>query len=251
VIELTARHEGNHVLVEIRDDGRGLDPEKIGAKAVERGMITEQARAEMGRNEILNLIFAAGFSTAAAVSDLSGRGVGMDVVRTNIAKLNGLVDVDSETGRGTRVSIRIPLTVAIMPAMIVEVRRFLYAVPLTSIVEIVRAGPAEQSQVGGQATLRLRNEVLPLVNLGELFGGEPAEAPSAIAVVVGLGEQRMGLLVDGLVGQQEVVIKPLDDMFNRSGAVSGATVREDGGVSLILDVAALVKMFGRRNRQAA
>ncbi len=252
VIALSARHEGNHVLVSIRDDGKGLDGEKIAAKAIEKGLVSAEQVASMSPREMQKLIFAPGFSTADQVSNVSGRGVGMDVVRTNIARLNGTVEVQSQAGAGTEVTIRIPLTVAIMPALMVEVRAALYAVAISNIQEIVRPDADQISRVAGKPVLRLRDSVLPLVDLGRLFDRRtPDEAPPPIAVIVALGEKRLGLLVDGLSGQEEIVIKPLDEGCERSPAICGATVREDGGVSLIIDIAELFKLLDQPLRQAA
>lgn len=241
-IVIRARHEGDHVLIEIKDDGKGLDASKIGPKAVEKGVITEEDLQGMSEQAIQRMIFAPGFSTAEQVSDLSGRGVGMDVVNSNIAKLGGIVDVFSEVDRGTTVSIKIPLTVAIMRAMIVGIADETYAVPLPNLLEIVRPDTKEINTIQGQPVMRLRDRVLPLVDLSRRFGQNDDHKLAPFALVVGSGDERsVGLLVNELIGQQEVVIKPLDDLFDQSNAVSGATVREDGGVSLILDVAALVK----------
>lgn len=237
-ITVGAWHEGSHVVVEIGDDGRGLDPEKIAAKAREKGLVTDEQLQGMTDQDILRLIFKPGFSTADAVSNISGRGVGMDVVRNNIARMNGLVDLRSEVGKGSTVSIRIPLTVAIMPAMVVEVGGAPYALPLANVVEIMRPEPTQLRHVAQQPTMCVRDRVLPLVDLGLLFGAS-GDRSKAVAVVIALGEKRMVLLVDGLVGQQEVVIKPIDEYLGKDGLVSGATVRDDGGVSLILDIPAL------------
>lgn len=240
-ITLSAGYVGNHVLVQITDDGRGLDPKKIGQKAVERGLVTTEELALMPETNILKLIFVPGFSTAEKVSDLSGRGVGMDVVKTNISRLNGTVDVSSRVGEGTTVSLKIPLTVAIMQAMMVEVNDEMFAVPLANIIEIVKPEKVQISTIHGKSIMRLRDMVLPLVDLADLFKMNKGETEAPYAVVVGLGEERAGMMVHRLVGQEEVVIKPLDKMFDQSNLVSGATVREDGCVSLILDVAALFK----------
>ncbi|MEZ4651050.1 MAG: chemotaxis protein CheA [Candidatus Eisenbacteria bacterium] len=251
-IQLSAEHLGNHVLIRIQDDGKGIDPDKIGRLAVERGLVSEDELAAMSRNAILRLIFAPGFSTAKEISSISGRGVGMDVVRTNIQKLNGTVDVESEVGRGATVSMRIPLTVAIMPAMMVMVGSETYAVPLSSVQEIVRIGTARLTTVNGQPVLRNRDVVLPVIDLHEAFTGRSAER-APFAVVVNVADQSYALMVQGLVGQQEVVIKPLDDLFEgeESSFLSGATVREDGGVSLIVDVATLTKWASRSLAAAA
>ncbi len=240
-IRLVASQAGDHVLVQIIDDGRGLSREKLVAKAIEKGLTTPAEAETLSDREVFRFIFGAGFSTAAQVSDLSGRGVGMDVVRTNIEKLKGSVDVDSTFGKGTTIQIRIPLTVAIMPAMMVGVGRELYAIPLSNIVEIVRPEDAQLSSVNNRRVMRLRDTVLPLISMSDLFDTpEHAREESRFAVVIELNEQRAGLMVSRLIGQQEVVIKPLDGGYAGSAPISGATVRDDGGVSLIVDVAKVI-----------
>jgi len=240
-ITLSAAHEGSHVLIQIRDDGKGLDRERIAAKALDKGLVTKDELAALSDREIYRFIFAAGLSTAEKVSDLSGRGVGMDVVRSNIENLKGHIDVDSTPGQGTVLSIRIPLTVAIMPAMMVGVARELYAVPLSAIIEIVRPAPEQMSTINGRRVMRLRDSVLPLVRVSELFDvAETDPALERFAVVVEHNEQRAGLVVTELIGQQEIVVKPLDEELSGDSAVSGATVRDDGGVSLIVDVERMI-----------
>jgi two-component system, chemotaxis family, sensor kinase CheA len=243
-ITLRASHEGSHVKVLIIDDGRGLPRERIGKKAVERGICTQEQLAQLSDREVWNFIFEAGFSTADKVSDLSGRGVGMDVVRTNIQKLKGSVELMSETGKGTTITITIPLTVAILPAMMVAVGKEIYALPLGSILEIVRPPSDQLSSIGGHPVMRLRDSVLPLINAAELFEQpESMRQEAPFAVVLQSGDKQVGLMVSRLIGQQEVVIKPLDEGQQKAKrAVSGATVRDDGGVSLIVDVGELVKM---------
>ena len=241
-IRIRAEHQGGHVRVEITDDGKGIDPEVIGPKAVEKGLITPEQLAQMTPSEVVNLVFAAGFSTAAKVSDLSGRGVGMDVVRTNINKLGGSINLSSVKGRGTTIEVLIPLTVAIMPAMMVGVGRQEYAVPVACIVEIVRLHESSSYSVGGKPVIRLRESVLPLIDLRDrLSESRPENDDRKFAVVVEVGQQRAGLVVDHLIGQQEVVIKPLDDAYTTGGPFSGATIREDGDVSLIIDAVALLR----------
>ena len=240
-IRLEANHQGSHVRVAIIDDGKGLCREVLGRKAVEKGMVTAEQLEKLDNRDVFRFIFEAGFSTAAKVSDLSGRGVGMDVVRTNIAKLNGTINIESNKGKGTTIEILIPLTVAIMPAMIVEIGAHLYSIPLQSIEEIVRPEEGDVSTIRGQRVMRLRDSVLPLVDMRQrLKEIGPAEG-GKFAVVIAVGGQRAGLCVDRLIGQQEIVIKPLDDTYTQGGPFSGATIREDGRVSLILDVVQLIR----------
>ncbi|MEM7754299.1 MAG: chemotaxis protein CheA [Planctomycetota bacterium] len=240
-ITLKAAQAGDHVIIEIIDDGRGLNRERIAAKAVERGIVREADIDGLSDDEVAKLIFLPGFSTVDEVSDLSGRGVGMDVVRTNIEKLKGSIGVSTERGTGTRFTVNIPLTVAIMPAMMVALEREQYAIPLGSIVEIVRPEAAELSTILKERVIRLRDAVLPLMDAHDLFGVmRDQNGPSPLAVVLSDGDTEMGLLVSSVIGQQEVVIKPLDGV-DSNGPVSGATVRNDGGVSLIMDVAEIFR----------
>jgi two-component system chemotaxis sensor kinase CheA len=240
-IKLEANHQGSHVRVAIIDDGKGLDREVIGNKAIEKGLTTRDQLANLDDSDVFRFIFEAGFSTAAQVSDLSGRGVGMDVVRTNINKLNGTINIRSTKGKGTTIEILIPLTVAIMPAMIVEVGQHMYSIPLQSIEEIVRPEEGEVSTISGQRVMRLRDTVLPLTDMRNRLGETGEAEGGQFAVVVSVGGQRAGLCVDRLIGQQEIVIKPLDDSYTQGGPFSGATIREDGKVSLILDVVQLIR----------
>lgn len=240
-IKLEAEHQGSHVRVAIIDDGKGLDREMLGQKAIEKGLTTPEKLEQLADEDVFGFIFAAGFSTAKQVSDLSGRGVGMDVVRTNINKLNGTINVLSTKGKGTTIEILIPLTVAIMPAMVVGVGDHVYSIPLQSIVEIVRPEPEEIKSVSGHPVMRLRDIVLPLVDMRKRLDEPPDENGGRFAVVVAVGGQRMGLCVDRLIGQQEIVIKPLDDSYTQGGPFSGATIQEDGEVCLILDVVQLTR----------
>lgn len=234
-ITLRASHEGSHVRVLLMDNGKGLTRDRIARKAVERGLASEASVAAMSDNEVFQFIFEPGLSTADRVSDLSGRGVGMDVVRTNIQRLKGTIDLSSTPGKGTTVAITIPLTVAILPAMLVGLGDEIYAVPLGNILEIVKPPAGAVSTIGEHPVMRLRDSVLPMVSAADLLGGAPQETP--FAVVMQSNGKRVGLMVTRLIGQQEVVIKPLDiGTEQRRRAVSGATVRDDGGVSLIIDV---------------
>ncbi len=240
-IRLEAEHQGSHVRVAITDDGKGLDREVLGQKAIEKGMTTPEKLEQLSDEDVFGFIFGAGFSTAKQVSDLSGRGVGMDVVRTNINKLNGTINVMSKKGQGTTIEILIPLTVAIMPAMVVGVGDHVYSIPLQSIVEIVRPELDEIKSVSGHPVMKLRDIVLPLVDMRQRLDEPPVDDGSRFAVVVAVGGQRVGLCVDRLVGQQEIVIKPLDDTYMQGGPFSGATIQEDGEVCLILDVIQLIR----------
>jgi two-component system chemotaxis sensor kinase CheA len=240
-IQLSAEHRGGHVCVQIRDDGRGIDRDKVAAKAIEKGLVSAEAAAQMPDGDVFRFIFAAGLSTADKVSDLSGRGVGMDVVQTNITKLGGTINVSSTKGKGTTIEINIPLTVAIMRAMMVGVGAHEYAVPVMSIHEIVKPENTALHSIAGRPVMRLRESVLPLVDLRDTLGEPKDNGSSGFAVVIGVGAERAGLVVDRLVGQSEVVIKPLDDGYTQGGPFSGATIREDGNVSLILDVVKLVR----------
>ncbi|MCA3006621.1 MAG: chemotaxis protein CheA [Phycisphaerales bacterium] len=246
-ITISASHQGSHVQILIRDDGRGLIREKIAQKAIEKGLYTPEQIAQMSDRDVCRIIFAAGFSTAETLSDVSGRGVGMDVVRANIEKLKGTIDLHTEPGKGCTVAIHIPLTVAIMSAMMVGVGKEIYAVPLSNILEIVRPSKEQMYSVNQCPVMRLRDGVLPLLNAAELFNqpqDKRTEAP--FAVVIQQSEQRVGLMVSHLIGQQEIVIKPLDEFIDKGAPVSGATVRDDGGVSLIVDVVRLLQIAEQR-----
>ncbi len=237
VIRLSARHEGNHIVVEVADDGRGMDPERLKAKAVEKGLLSAQDAAALSPKEAFNLVFAPGFSTAEKVSNVSGRGVGMDVVRTNIQQLNGLIEIDSEPGRGTKVELRIPLTLAIIQALLVRCGPEVYAIPLVSVLETVRVEPGQVKPLDGVPVLRLRDQVVPLVYLDRLLAVPPHDrSVREYVVVIGLAEKRVGVVVGGLLGEQEVVIKSLGGYLSDTPAVAGATILGDGRVTLILDV---------------
>jgi two-component system chemotaxis sensor kinase CheA len=241
-IKLIAGHAGSHVRVQIIDDGKGLDRKVIGAKAIERGLVTEEQLSTMPDEEVFRFILEAGFSTAEQVSDLSGRGVGMDVVRTNIeSKLKGELTIESETGKGTTLSITIPLTVAIMPAMMVAVADEVFAIPLSNITEIVRPEADQISEIGSDPVIHLRGQVYPLISAQEVFDTPVNDRTSEDFVVVISHNQRMiGVRVSSVIGQQEIVIKPLDGV-QREGPVSGATIRNDGSVSLIWDITKLMQ----------
>lgn len=241
-IELKAYHEGNNIVIEIVDDGKGLDPQMLRNKSLEKGIITEREADTMSDKEALTLIFKPGFSTAASVTSVSGRGVGMDVVKTNIEKLNGIIDIDSEIGKGTIIKLKIPLTLAIIQALLVGVQEEFYAIPLASVLETVRIELDEIYTIEGKNVLRLRDEVLSLVRLSDIFGVDTVYENSehAYVVVIGLAESKLGVIVDNLVGQEEIVIKSMGDYLQGIDGIAGATIRGDGRVTLIIDVAALM-----------
>ncbi len=245
-VRLAAYHEGNHIVIVIEDDGRGIDIEKIKAKALEKGLVTESELSRMNEKDILNLIFLPGFSTAEKVTDVSGRGVGMDVVKTNIEKLNGTIDIHTEIGKGTRFVIKIPLTLAIIQSLLVNVGNEIYAIPLVSVVEAVKVPKEEIQRVEGQEIIVLRDSVLSLVKLSEVFNIPTEESEDYMYVVVlSIGERRFGLVVDRLIGQEEIVIKSLGNYLSNVPGISGATIMGDGRVTLIIDVAGLANMTAR------
>lgn len=243
-VELMAYNEGNSIVIEIRDDGKGLDAELLKDKAFQKGLITEREADQMTDKEAYALIFKPGFSMAKNVTNISGRGVGMDVVKTNIEKLNGIIEVDSELGNGTTIKLKIPLTLAIIQALMVGAQEEFYAIPLASVLETVRISSEDISFVEGKSVMRLRDEVLSLVRLGDIFGVENVMDTSDFiyVVVIGLAEYKLGLIVDTLVGQEEIVIKSLGDYLQGIEGIAGATVRGDGRVTLIVDVAALMEL---------
>ena len=245
-ILLSATQESNHVLITIMDDGSGIDAAVVRSKAVARGLL--RGDEQLSERELVQLVFAQGFSTAERVSDLSGRGVGLDVVLKSIERLNGLVEVETVPGVGTKFIIQLPLTLAIISALLVEVAGRTYALPLGSVVESLKLRPEEIHRISGREALRIRERIVPIVRLAELFGlggGGDDDGSRRYVVILGRGDKRVGLVVDNLKGQQEVVIKALDPSIAEAGVgLAGATIMGDGRVVLILDVTALFE--GRR-----
>jgi len=239
-IRLEARQEGDQIVISIRDDGAGIDPERVAKKAIEKGLVTPDRVRALSRAEILDFIFLPGFSTAEKTSNLSGRGVGMDVVRSNLKKMNGSVQLQSEVGAGTTVLLRLPLTLAILPVLLVRVREDVYALPLRSVIETARIERREVHKVEGGEILHLRDRTLPLLRLGRIFQQPEAPDGDDRAVILGLGERRVALLVDQLLGQESTVIKPLSSLFHHIACLSGATISGDGRVRLVLDPAGIL-----------
>lgn len=249
-ITLSASQEGDHILLKIEDDGAGMDPEKLKKIAVSRGVIDIDTASRMSAQDAYNLIFAPGFSTKVEISDISGRGVGMDVVKTRIAQLNGTIYIDSFKGQGTRLEIKVPLTLAIMPTLMVEVATQVFALPLSSVNEIFNLDLNKTNMVNGQLTVIVRNKAVPLFYLEHWLSRhtgdiDHSEKRHDHVVVVQLGTQQIGFVVDALIGQEEVVIKPLGALLHGTAGMAGATITSDGGIALILDVPGLLKHYVR------
>jgi two-component system chemotaxis sensor kinase CheA len=242
-LKLQASHEENHIIIVIRDDGKGIDPEAVRQSGIKKGLITEEQAKRMTDKEAINLIFMSGLSTVAKVTDVSGRGVGMDVVRTNIEKINGAIEITSAVGKGTEFKIKLPLTLAIIRALLVTIEKSVFAIPLSTVTETIRLRQNQIEYVNNQEVIVVRGKILPLVRLKKIFvrnmGG--TENGKIFVVVVNLAGQQVGLVVDSLVGEQEIVIKSLGKYIGDVQGISGATILGDGNVALIVDVSNLVK----------
>ena len=247
-VVLSAEQEGDHILLSISDDGKGMDADVLRAKAVEKGLLDKDAADRLNEFECYNLIFAPGFSTKTEISDVSGRGVGMDVVKTKITQLNGTVNVFSVKGQGSKIIIKVPLTLAIMPTLMVMLGNQAFAFPLVNVNEIFHLDLSRTNVVDGQEVVIVRDKALPLFYLKRwLVGGAAHEEPGeGHVVILTVGSQRIGFVVDQLVGQEEVVIKPLGKMLQGTPGMSGATITGDGRIALILDVPSMLKRYARR-----
>jgi two-component system, chemotaxis family, sensor kinase CheA len=247
-ITLSAEHEGNHIIISIIDDGKGIDPEVIVNKAISKGIIAKEKAEELSKHEIFNLIFAPGFSTAEKVTNVSGRGVGMDVVKTNVSRLRGIIDIDSEVGKGTRIDIKLPLTLAIIQGLLVKVIGETIILPLSSVVEVVKVPKEEIYLVNKTECIKLRERVLPLINIDNLLYHSDKflkEKENQFVVVIGLAEKRYGIKVDDLIGQKEVVIKSLGKFLGNIEGIAGSTIMGDGTVVMIADIAEIInKLVG-------
>jgi two-component system chemotaxis sensor kinase CheA len=246
---LNAYHQGAQVVIEVRDDGRGMDANKLRAQAVEKGLLKPEDVKRLSDNDAYNLIFEPGFSTAASVTEVSGRGLGMDIVRTVMEKLKGTVHVSTQLGKGTTIQLRAPLTLASIQTLLFRVGGRLFAVPLTSVVEITRIREQEIHMVDQREILRLRDNLLTLVRLNRLDHihavAAPANKKTSFVIVIGAAEKRFGLVVDSLVGEEELVIKALPSDIVSSDLVTGASILGDGTVVLILNVPAVVARFAK------
>lgn len=237
-LKLKARHENNHIVIAVEDDGRGMSPDKLKKSALAKGLISTD---QMTDQEALELIFLPGFSTSGEVTEISGRGIGLDVVRKAVNSFNGMIFIDSVVGAGTTFTIKLPLTLAIISALMVEVAGEIFAIPLSGVLESINICNAEIHTVGAVEMIKLRDRLLPLIRLHSRFGIEnAAEQVSKYVVVVGSGEKQGGLVVDKLVGQQEIVIKALDDYLGELPGISGGTVLGDGKISLVIDIASVI-----------
>ena len=244
---LTARHEEGRIIVTVEDDGKGIDVEAVKASAVRKGRMTEAEAAALSTDEAINLIFESGLSTARNVSNISGRGVGMDIVRSNIERLNGSIAIDTKPGQGTVFSVSLPLTLAIVPALLVRVADNTMAVPLPSVVEALRVPKEQIKKVNGRPVMRLRERILPIVYLGEVLalnGGHRKPRAQEYVVAVRWGKLEMGLAVDRLIGEQELVIKTISSLIGDTPGTAGAAILGDGRVALIADVPGLFRLGG-------
>ncbi|MBZ4686912.1 MAG: CheA signal transduction histidine kinase [Clostridiales bacterium] len=243
LVKLSASHQENQIVITVEDDGAGMDPEKIKAKAIEKGLINRENARRLTPKEAINLIFKPGFSTAKEISDVSGRGVGMDIVRNHIEKINGVIDIHSEVGKGTKFTIKLPLTLAINRSLLVKLEESVFAFPLSNVVEIINVEKDEIKHIHRQEVVMVRGEVLPLFTLEELLDikRETPKRESFPVVVVKISEKPVGIIVDQLLGEQEIVIKSLGDYLGQVPGLAGATIMGDGKVALILDIRGLVQ----------
>jgi two-component system chemotaxis sensor kinase CheA len=236
------------IIIEIADDGKGIDVEAVKAKAIEKGIISPNK--VLSDVEAYNLIFEPGFSTAKQITSISGRGVGLDVVRRSIEKLNGTVTVSSEKGKGTRFTIKLPLTLAIIQGLLVRVGAEIYSIPITSVIESLRIKPDGIKMIDNYEVFNIRNDVISLLRLNRLFGIKTEEQKDFnYIVIVGTAEKKMGFMVDSLIGEEDVVIKPLRDQFTNSPGIAGASILGDGSVSLIIDVSQLLELGQRKEME--
>jgi two-component system chemotaxis sensor kinase CheA len=240
-IKLTARREKNHVVIEAQDDGKGIDPQKMRDSAVKKGLMFQEEASKLSDIEAINLSFLPGFSTAEKVTDISGRGVGMDVVRTKIGGMGGSIKLDSIVGKGTTIKLKLPLTVAIIHSLMVKVGTDIYAIPITNVIRDLSIKKEEIKTIKGQEVILIRGEVLPLVRLHKLFDIKSNGSEELLVVVVERAGNNIGLVVDQVIGMQEVIIKNLDNKILKGiKGFAGATILGDGNVALILDVGTLL-----------
>ena len=241
---LSAKQEGNNIIITIEDDGKGIDPDVIKRKAIEKNIISEEKSKELTRTDILNLIFAPGFSTAQVVSNVSGRGVGMDVVKTNVTKLRGIIDIETEVGKGSKFIIKLPITLAIIQGLLVQIGVETVVIPLNTVIEVVRVSKEEIYSLNMHDVIKLRDAVIPLLDLGESLFDNPEKEQKdwQYIVVVGIAEKRFGLKVDKMLGQEEIVIKSMGKYLGNIHGIAGSTIMGDGSVVIIADIAEIVNL---------
>jgi two-component system chemotaxis sensor kinase CheA len=251
-IALVAQPEGDHIIISIKDDGAGIDPALVRQKALEKGLISAERMRTLSEREILDLIFLPGFSTRDTVSDVSGRGVGMDVVNSNLKKVNGTVALSSVLGQGTTVVLKLPLTMAILPVLFVRSGRETYGVPMRAVVETLRSSATQFHWVESGEVLSLRDRNLPVLRLSSLLDVEAAASSKAVSkvVILAVGARQYALAVDDLVGKEETIIKPLNAFFGRCEGIAGTTISGDGSVRLILDPQALMELAEQQDHKA-
>ncbi|WP_337865708.1 chemotaxis protein CheA [Ignavibacterium sp.] len=251
-IILKAEHEGNNILITIEDDGKGIDPEVIKSKAISKGLISKEKADELSKQDILNLIFLPGFSTAEVVTNISGRGVGMDVVKTNVTKLRGMINLESTVGAGTKIQIKLPLTLAIISGMVVKVDSEQFVIPLNSVVEVIRVHLENIYTINNKPVIKLRDRIIPLVSLREVVLNQNNKSSENIwqyVVIVGIAERVVGIEADELLGQKEIVIKSLGSYIGRVPGIAGSTIMGDGTVILILDINELINKTQHDNHK--
>lgn len=249
IVRLSARQEQSMVVIEVSDDGGGMDPDVLRRKAVEKGLMSEQQAAATTDHQILDIIFAAGFSTASEVSDVSGRGVGMDVVKNNIDKIGGLIEIESDLGHGTRISLRLPLTLAIIQGLLVTCADVIFALPITSVVRILRSATSDLQSVNNCPMLVVGGDALPVISLAEVSGFrkfQPQSADTVTAVVVSDGREKIAIAVDDIIGNEELVIQPLGELLQDSRVVTGAAILGDGRLALIADVTTIIRIVSEK-----
>jgi len=249
-ITLSAEHEGNHIIITISDDGAGMNPEILKQKSIEKGILTQEKADEMTNKEAFNLIFAPGFSTAAKITNVSGRGVGMDVVKTNVTRLRGIIDIESELGKGTDIIIKLPLTLAIIEGLLVEIIGETIVIPLNSVIEVVTVTKDDIYPVNKTECIRLRDRVIPLINIDQLLyhtDTVPSTNEAQYIVIIGLAEKRYGIKVDNLIGQKEIVIKSLGKYLGNIEGIAGSTIMGDGKVVMIADIAEVINKISDKN----
>jgi two-component system chemotaxis sensor kinase CheA len=252
-VTLDAFHRGNSIVIEVRDDGRGLDPDRILRKALDKGLVTEADAQRMTASQIYQLIWKPGLSTAEKVTDVSGRGMGMDIVKTKIEELSGTVDISSERGKGTTITLKLPLTLAILPSLMVDIAGDVFAMPMEAVTEIVSVGENQVRTVRGRPMATVRGRVVSLVRLGDLLSfhradvaAETCQTPGTTLVVVSDAGREIGLAVDRVIGEEDVVIKSIAENYENIRGIAGASILGDGRVALILDIPALIAALSKR-----